>query len=337
MRLVLNLLAGLLPVGPGGGRGAGGLGLDSAAAFPWVPMLLLVVPAAVALGLLYLYFRTARRMRRAQLAPPVWLLPYLEQQREEPQVWPPTQSAADVAADLAERAESVGRLARRKRAILVGLALNFVAGWAMAGAYLYDTKRGGGFQELPSTSLLASSVDTADFTGLEQEAPGPEEPSGRPSPGPESLLADAGPVDTESERVTAGTTAVCADVDGVRVGLTICYDLRFPELYRALSAAGARTLFIPASFALMTGKAHWETLVRARAIENLAWVVAAGQFGKKPNGRVKFGSSLIVDPWGTVVARAREVPEEVVLADVDLTYQDDVRRAIPCLTHRRLV
>jgi predicted amidohydrolase len=147
-----------------------------------------------------------------------------------------------------------------------------------------------------------------------------------------------GPSERESEVIAPGAPEpVVVDLPGLGPsGLSVCYDLRFPELFRALTSAGARTLFIPASFALMTGKAHWETLVRARAIENQAWVVAAGQFGKKPNGRVKFGSSMIVDPWGAVVARAREVPEEVVLADVDRGYQDEVRRAVPCLTHRRL-
>lgn len=147
-----------------------------------------------------------------------------------------------------------------------------------------------------------------------------------------------GPSERESDVIAPGAPEpVVVDLPGLgRAGLSICYDLRFPELYRALVSRGARVLFAPASFALMTGKAHWETLLRARAIENQAWVVAPGQSGKKPNGRDKFGNTLVVDPWGTVVARAREVREDVVMADVDLAYQDDVRRSIPCLSHRRL-
>ncbi|MCO5167352.1 MAG: carbon-nitrogen hydrolase family protein [Planctomycetes bacterium] len=147
-----------------------------------------------------------------------------------------------------------------------------------------------------------------------------------------------GPSERESEVIAAGAPEpVVVDLPPLgRAGLSVCYDLRFPELFRALVARGARVLFVPASFALMTGKAHWEPLLRARAIENLAWVVAPGQSGRKPNGRLKFGNTMIVDPWGTVVARAREVAEDVVVAEVDLAYQDEVRRAIPCLSHRRL-
>jgi hypothetical protein len=142
-----------------------------------------------------MYFRTARRMRQAQLAPPVWLLPYLEPREDVPQVWPPTQSSAEVAADLAERAESVGRLARRKRTILLALALNFVAGWAAAGAYLYESKRGGEFRDLPSTSILGSSVDTLSFAGLEGGTPTAET-----SP-PDSVDPAAPPPDTAAVRI----------------------------------------------------------------------------------------------------------------------------------------
>jgi deaminated glutathione amidase len=146
------------------------------------------------------------------------------------------------------------------------------------------------------------------------------------------------PPERESDHIRAGAPEpVVVEVPGLGpCGLTVCYDLRFPELFRALSSRGARVMFVPASFALMTGKAHWETLLRARAIENLAWIVAPGQLGKKPGGRVRFGNTMIVDPWGTVVARAAEREGEVVLADVDLAYQDEVRRAIPCLQHRRM-
>lgn len=201
MRLVHVLFSRPLTAGIDGGTGAG-LDLGGSVAFPWVPLLLLAVPALVAVGLIWMYFRTARRMRQAQLAPPVWLLPYLEQQSEEPpKVWPPTQSSADIAADLAERADSVGRLARRKRAILLGLALNFVAGWAAAGAYLYESKRGGEYQELPSTSSLASSLDTMSFAGLEEGGDLREEGVDGPTALPGQARPDSLPADTAAVRL----------------------------------------------------------------------------------------------------------------------------------------
>jgi predicted amidohydrolase len=146
-----------------------------------------------------------------------------------------------------------------------------------------------------------------------------------------------GPRERESDVFAPGDEVVVVDVPGLGpTGLAICYDLRFPELFRALIDRGARALLLPASFALMTGKAHWAALLRARAIENQAFVIAAGQSGKKRPERVRFGQSMIVDPWGTIVAQAREVAEDVVVAELDLSQQDDVRRAVPCLTHRRL-
>ena len=98
---------------------------------------------------------------------------------------------------------------------------------------------------------------------------------------------------------------------------------------------GARTLFAPSSFALQTGKDHWHALLRARAIENLAWVVAPAQSGKKPDGRVRYGHAVVVDPWGTVVADAGE-GEGMALAEIDFERQASLRRALPCLEHRRL-
>jgi nitrilase len=148
-----------------------------------------------------------------------------------------------------------------------------------------------------------------------------------------------GPAEKESATLRPGPT------DGVkafeleplgRCGAGICYDLRFPELWRALVAAGARTLFAPSSFALQTGKDHWHALLRARAIENLAWVVAPAQVGKKPDGRVRYGHASIVDPWGTIVADAGGDGEGLALAEVDLAMQERVREALPCLAHRRL-
>ena len=117
------------------------------------------------------------------------------------------------------------------------------------------------------------------------------------------VAVEDGPVDRESDRVSPGDHAVVADVDGVRVGLSICYDLRFPELYRALALAGAEVFTVPANFTERTGRDHWEVLLRARAIENGAYVLAPSQVGGPP-GQPAFGRSMIVDPWGTVVAQS---------------------------------
>lgn len=147
------------------------------------------------------------------------------------------------------------------------------------------------------------------------------------------VAVEAGPVDTESARVTAGAEAVVADVDGVSVGLSICYDLRFPELYRSLALAGAEVLTVPANFTERTGRDHWEVLLRARAIENGAWVLAPSQIGGPP-GQPAFGRSMIVDPWGTVVAQASD-RVCIIRADVETDRVAAVRRQIPVLANRR--
>jgi predicted amidohydrolase len=140
----------------------------------------------------------------------------------------------------------------------------------------------------------------------------------------------------ESNASSAGDTPVAVDVAGLKVGLSICYDLRFPELYRALSAAGAEVLVVPAAFTVTTGKDHWHVLLRARAIESQAYVVAAAQWGKHPGGRLTYGKSCIVDPWGEVVAQASE-GEGVITAAVDRAYLRRVRQSLPSLQHRRLM
>jgi deaminated glutathione amidase len=147
------------------------------------------------------------------------------------------------------------------------------------------------------------------------------------------VTVEDGPVDRESDRVSPGDRAVVADVDGVRVGLSICYDLRFPELYRALALAGAEVLTVPANFTERTGRDHWEVLLRARAIENGAYVLAPSQIGGPP-GQPAFGRSMIVDPWGTVVAQA---PDRVAIvrAEIDLDRVRSIRRQIPVLANRR--
>ena len=147
------------------------------------------------------------------------------------------------------------------------------------------------------------------------------------------VAVDQGPVDTESARVTPGDRLVTADVDGATLGLTICYDLRFPELYRALALAGAQILTVPANFTERTGRDHWEVLLRARAIENGAFVLAPSQIGG-PAGQPAFGRSMIVDPWGTVIAQAPDAVA-IVRAELDLDRVTAVRRQIPVLANRR--
>jgi deaminated glutathione amidase len=122
--------------------------------------------------------------------------------------------------------------------------------------------------------------------------------------------------------------------DGIELGLSICYDLRFPELYRILAVRGARVLTVPAAFTLATTRDHWETLLRARAIENQAFVIAANQVGAHPAGQHSGGRSMIVDPWGLVLAQAQDA-EGYIVADLDLARQDEIRSRLPALANRR--
>jgi deaminated glutathione amidase len=138
----------------------------------------------------------------------------------------------------------------------------------------------------------------------------------------------------ESEYEQPGEEIVTADAAGVEIGLSVCYDLRFPELYRILALRGARVLTVPAAFTRTTGRAHWEPLLRARAIENQAFVVAPNQFGEAPPHYHSFGHSMIVEPWGEVLARAGE-EEGVIVADLDLDRQAQVRDSLPSLANRR--
>jgi predicted amidohydrolase len=147
------------------------------------------------------------------------------------------------------------------------------------------------------------------------------------------VAVDAGPQDLESARVSAGEAPVVADVDGVRLGMTICYDLRFPELYRTLALAGAEVIAVPSNFTERTGRDHWEVLLRARAIENGSWVIAPAQIGG-PAGQPAYGRSMVVDPWGTVVAQAPDAVA-IVTAEIDTQRVRDVRRQIPALANRR--
>jgi deaminated glutathione amidase len=138
----------------------------------------------------------------------------------------------------------------------------------------------------------------------------------------------------ESRNYRAGDLAVVADLPWGRLGVTVCYDLRFPALYRALAEAGASFFSIPSAFTKQTGEAHWHVLIRARAIENGSFVFAAAQGGKHENGRETFGHSLVVDPWGQILAEGGTEPG-VILADVDPAQVAAARARIPSLLHGR--
>jgi len=139
----------------------------------------------------------------------------------------------------------------------------------------------------------------------------------------------------ESETVLPGDEVVVAPTPLGAIGLSVCYDVRFPELYRELSALGADLVTIPAAFTLYTGKDHWEVLVRARAIENLAYVLAPAQVGRHSGNRLTFGNAMIVDPWGVVLARCAD-GEGVAVAPFRRARLDGVRQELPALSHRRL-
>ncbi len=139
----------------------------------------------------------------------------------------------------------------------------------------------------------------------------------------------------ESATMDAGEEVVVITSPLGQLGLSICYDLRFPELYRRLVDDGATVFSIPAAFTNATGSAHWRTLIRARAIENLAYVVAAAQYGSHPSGRITYGHSAIIDPWGRVIAE-QETGDGVVIADIDTGSPVELRAQFPVLEHRRI-
>jgi predicted amidohydrolase len=144
-----------------------------------------------------------------------------------------------------------------------------------------------------------------------------------------------GKVYKESEHEAPGDEVVLSETaGGTGLGLTICYDLRFPELYRILAVKGAKIIAVPAAFTLATTREHWEILLRARAIEDQAFIVAANQVGEHAPGYRSGGRSMIVDPWGVVLAQAPD-KETYVLAELDLPRQDEIRRSLPSLANRR--
>ena len=139
----------------------------------------------------------------------------------------------------------------------------------------------------------------------------------------------------ESANIAPGKAAIVAETPAGRLGLSVCYDLRFPELYRALSGAGAQLFSVPSAFTAPTGRAHWETLLRARAIENLCYVIAPAQSGVHPSGRETYGDTLIVDYWGRVLRRLPR-GRGIVVCDLDLERQARARADFPALTHRMI-
>ena len=138
----------------------------------------------------------------------------------------------------------------------------------------------------------------------------------------------------ESANIAPGDEVVTSKAGAATLGLSVCYDVRFPELYRLLTLRGAEILAVPAAFTLQTGKDHWEILLRARAVENQAFVVAPAQWGRKADGRLTYGRSMIVDPWGTVLATCPD-RDGYALATLDLDYLDSFRTEFPALANRR--
>ena len=141
----------------------------------------------------------------------------------------------------------------------------------------------------------------------------------------------------ESSQAMAGDVPVVTDMDGMKLGMSICYDVRFPNLYRTLALRGAEILSVPSAFTRPTGAAHWHTLLKARAIENACYVIAPAQCGRHPGGRETYGHSLMIDPWGEVVAEASADQPQVITAVIDQARVAQVRAQIPVLTHHRII
>ncbi|MCL2012326.1 MAG: carbon-nitrogen hydrolase family protein [Cystobacterineae bacterium] len=148
--------------------------------------------------------------------------------------------------------------------------------------------------------------------------------------------AQVGGQHCESKTTSPGERPACVHTPECIMGLSICYDLRFPELYRHLSTQGAQLLWVPAAFMWETGRVHWEILLRARAIENLCWLAAPAQIGQHSPNHTTFGHAMIVNPWGKVVALCEEEGEGMALADIDLALLFELRARLPALGHRKL-
>ena len=150
---------------------------------------------------------------------------------------------------------------------------------------------------------------------------------------PFDVVLPNGVTSRESDRVAPGHAVVTVDTEWFRAGMAICYDIRFPEMFRLMALEGAKLFLVPANFTVNTGKDHWEILLRARAIENECYVVAANQMGKKPQFTA-YGNSMIIDPWGTVIARSSDKPG-IILAEIDPEYVTRVRQSTFTLDNRR--
>lgn len=150
---------------------------------------------------------------------------------------------------------------------------------------------------------------------------------------PFDVVLPNGVTSRESDRVAPGHAVVTVDTEWLRAGMAICYDIRFPEMFRLMALEGAKLFLVPANFTVNTGKDHWEILLRARAIENECYVVAANQMGKKPRFTA-YGNSMIIDPWGTVIARSSDKPG-IILAEIDPEYVTRVRQSTFTLDNRR--
>jgi len=254
-------------------------------------------------------------------------------------------------ADKAQNVETASRLVRdaaKSGAKFIGLPENFAwMGPEPERAANAETLEG---TTLKSMSALAAELSITLLAGsiLESGAPGDRCFNTSVLFGPDGKriavyrkihLFDVevgdGQTYRESAAVAPGTEVVVAETALGKVGLSVCYDVRFPELYRAQSSQGAVLLTVPAAFTLATGKDHWEVLLRARAIENQAYVIAPAQQGRHPKDRLTWGHAMVIDPWGLVIARASE-GEGFAMARLDDDYLARVRRNLPALQHRKL-
>jgi len=178
-------------------------------------------------------------------------------------------------------------------------------------------------------------IDGRSYRESDIELPGEEIVLSRISAGTGAGVGTNADIDTSASGGTdAGEGAGAMDTSGVELGLAVCYDLRFPEMFRVLAVRGARVIALPSAFTLPTTRDHWEVLVRARAIENQAFVIAANQVGPHPGGTRSGGRSMIVDPWGVVLAQAPD-GEHCALAELDLARQAEIRAQLPALANRR--
>lgn len=255
-----------------------------------------------------------------------------------------TTTTENVAANL-EAAEDAVRAAAKAGAKLVALpeAVSFIGGEA-AKAAAAEPPDGPSFRRFEA---LAAELDLYLLAGsLPERVDGGPPANTSVLYGPQGALAtyrkihlfdvDLGPEGprlAESDGTQPGAEAVSVETPLGTMGLTICYDLRFPELYVSLRSAGAELLFVPSAFTVPTGADHWEVLLRARAIETQCYVLAPAQIGAHGGKRRSYGRSMIIDPWGTVLATAPDRPS-LALADLDLDHLRDLRRKMPCETHR---